>query len=108
MQEFIHKTDVLASLCSNHSPILFSLDIIDEGQRRKGLWKFNSSLSPNKKFVRSMKNHIASTTSFLNEENIVDDQIRCDYLKCQIRKFFIRFSVFEVKKKKQQNENFRK
>ena len=46
-----------------------------------------------------MKNHIASTTSFLNEENIVDDQIRCDYLKCQIRKFFIRFSVFEVKKR---------
>ena len=99
MQESIHKTDVLASLRSNHSPILFSLDMIDEGQRRKGLWKFNSSLSPNKKFVRSMKNHIASTTSFLNEENIVDDQIRCDYLKCQIRKFFIRFSVFEVKKR---------
>ena len=38
MQESIHKTDVLASLCSDHSPILFSLDMIKEDQ---SLWKFN-------------------------------------------------------------------
>ena len=38
LQESIHKTDVLASLCSDHSPILFSLDMIKEDQ---SLWKFN-------------------------------------------------------------------
>ena len=72
--------------------------MIKEGQRRKGLWRFNSSLSSNKRFVRNMKNHIATTTIFLNEENIFDDQIRWEYLKYEIRKFFIHFSVSEAKK----------
>ena len=98
MQDSFHKTDVLPSLCSDHSPILFSLDMIKEGQRRKGLWKFNSSLSSNKRFVRNMKNHIATTIIFLNEENIFDDQIRWEYLKYEIRKFSIHFSVSEAKK----------
>ena len=39
----IHKTDVIPSLCSDHSRILFSLDMTKEGERGKGLWKFNSS-----------------------------------------------------------------
>ena len=72
--------------------------MIKEGQRRKGLWKFNSSLSSNKRFVRNMKNHIATTIIFLNEENIFDDQIRWEYLKYEIRKFSIHFSVSEAKK----------
>ena len=96
MQDSFHKTDVLPSLCSDHSPILFSLDMIKEGQRRKGLWKFNSSLSSNKRFVRNMKNHIATTTIFLNEENIFDDQIRWEYLKYEIRKFSIHLSLSEA------------
>ena len=59
---------------SFYSPILFSLDMIKEGQRGKGLWKFNSSLSSNKRYARNVKNHITTTTIFLNEENIFDDQ----------------------------------
>ena len=91
LQESIHKTDVLASFCSDHSPILFVLDMIKEGQMGKGLWKFNSSLLSNKKFVCNMKNYIATTTIFLNEENIFDDQIRSEYLKYEIRKFSTTF-----------------
>ena len=45
-----------------------------------------------------MKNHIATATMFLNEENIFGDQIRWEYLKYEIRKFFIHFSVSEAKK----------
>ena len=50
--------------------------MVKEGQRGKGLWKSNSSLLSNKKLVLNMKNHIATTTYFLNKENIFDDQIR--------------------------------
>ena len=45
-----------------------------------------------------MKNHIATTTIFLHEENIFDDQMRWEYLKYEIRKFSIHFSVSEAKK----------
>lgn len=61
---------------SDHSPISFALDMIKKGQKRKSLWKFHSSLLSNKKFVCYMKNQIASTTSFLNEQKIFDDQMR--------------------------------
>ena len=66
-QEPIHKTDALPLLCSNRSPILFSLDMIKEGQREKGLWKFKSSLLSNKRFVRNLKKYKATTTVFVNE-----------------------------------------
>ena len=65
--------------------------MVKEGQRGKGLWKSNSSLLSNKKLVLNMKNHIATTTYFLNKENIFDDQIR--------QEFSIHFSVSEAKKK---------
>ena len=45
-----------------------------------------------------MKNHIATTTIFLNEENIFNDQIRSKYLKYDIKKLSIQFSVSEAKK----------
>ena len=66
-QEYIHKIDALILLCSNHSPILFSLDMIKEGQREEGLWKFKSSLLSNKRFVRNLKKYKATTTVFVNE-----------------------------------------
>ena len=49
LQESIYKEDVLASFCSDPSPILFALDMLKEDQRGKGLWKFNGSLLWNKK-----------------------------------------------------------
>ena len=49
--------------------------MIKEGQIGKDLWKFNSSLSSDKRFARNVKNHIATTTIFLNEENIFDGNI---------------------------------
>ena len=46
-----------------------------------------------------MKKHITTTTIFRSEENIFDDQIRWEYLKYEIRKFSINFSVSEAKKR---------
>ena len=96
MQESIHKTDALASFYSDQSSFLFSLDMIKEGQRTNALCKFNSSLLSNKEFDGNIKNHIATTTIFLNKENIVDDQIKWEYLKYEIRKLAIQFSVSEA------------
>ena len=99
MQESIYETDVLSSFCSDHSPIVFALVIIKEGQKGNGLWKFNSSLLSDKKFVRNIKNHITTTIVFLNEENVFDDRIRWEYSNYKIRKLFIHFSAWEAEKR---------
>ena len=92
---YLQNRDGLASFCSDHSPIFFALDMIKEGQRGKGIWKFNSSLLSNKK--HNIKNQTATASTFLTEENIFDDQTRWEYLKYEIRKFPIYFSVSETK-----------
>ena len=46
-----------------------------------------------------MKNHVATTSIFLNEENIFDNQMRWEYLEYEIRKFSIHFSVSEAIKR---------
>ena len=62
--------------------IFGDLEIFPKG---KDLWKCNSSLLSNKRFVRNMKNHVATTTTFINEENIFDNQMRWEYLKFEIK-----------------------
>ena len=52
LQESIYKIDVLPSFYSDHSLILFALDMIKEGQRGKGSRKFNHSLLSNKNLFK--------------------------------------------------------
>ena len=65
IQESIIKTDVLASFCTDHSPIFFSLQLKDMPTQGKGFWKFNSSLSSNDDYVEKMKNQISETILML-------------------------------------------
>ena len=53
-----NKTDVLTAFSTDHSPLLFSLDLRKYKNRGKGFWKFNNSLSMNSDFVTKMKFHI--------------------------------------------------
>ena len=46
LQESV-KTDALASFCSEHSPITFSIKCENEPVHGKGLWKFNNSVTNN-------------------------------------------------------------
>ena len=98
LQESIKNTDVLASLSTDHSPISFTLrrsQIIAKG---KGLWIFNSSLTLNKEFVEKMKEHISTCLNLLEKENILDDQVRWEYLRYEARKFSVKFSKAQAKK----------
>ena len=47
-----------------------------------------------------MKNYIPTSSIFLSEEKIFDDQIRWEYLKYEIRKFSIHFFISEAKKRR--------
>ena len=64
----------------------------------KGLWIFNSSLTLNKEFVEKMKEHMSTCLNLPEKENILDDQVRWEYLKYEVRKFSIKFSKVQAKK----------
>ena len=93
----IIKTDVLASFCTDHSPI-FSLELKVMPTRGKGFWKFNNSLTSNTKYVQKTENQNFETLYMLDEDKITDKQLRLDYLKYEIRRFTMNFSTNFVKK----------
>ena len=52
----------------------------------------NNSLIENKEYVYQMKKFISDTLNELFNENILDDQVKWEYLKYNIRKYTINFS----------------
>ena len=63
----------------------------------KSLWIFNSSLTLSKEFVEKMKEHISTCLNLLEKENFLDDQVRWEYLKYEVRQFSIKFSKAQAK-----------
>ena len=98
LQESIKNTDVLASLSTDHSPISFTIRRSKIIAKDKGLWTFKSSLTLNREFVEKMKEHISTCLNLLKKEDILDDQVRWEYLKYKVRKFSIKFSKPQTKK----------
>ena len=72
LQEPITKTDVLDSFCTDHSPIVFSLQLKSMPTRGKSFWKFNNLLTSNAKYVEKMKNKISETPRMLDQDKITD------------------------------------
>ena len=80
LQVSVNKTEVLAAFSTDHSPLLFSLDLRKDENRSKGLWKFSNSLSRNSDFQIKMKSHIKSTLETLEIDGIRDPQVRWEFL----------------------------
>ena len=76
----MNKTEVSAAFATDHSPLLFSLDLRKDKNRGKGLWKFNNSLSMDSDFQARMKFHIKSTLETLEIEGLRDPQVRWKFL----------------------------
>ena len=79
--------EILAVFTSNHSPLIFTLNINQDEVRGKDLWKVNNLLVLHSIFFDKMKAHIANIQKNLGKENIREDQARLEYLKNQIRRF---------------------
>ena len=62
------------------------------------MWIFNNALTLNKKYVEKMKEHICICLNLLGKEDILDDQVRWNHLKYEVRKFYIKFSKAQPKK----------
>ena len=92
MQVSVKNTDVLASLLTDHSPVTFSYCKNEESNGGRGFWKLNNSLIENEEYVHQMKKFFSDTLNELFNENILDDQVKWEYLKYNIRKYTINFS----------------
>ena len=92
MQVSVKNTDIIASLLTDHSPIKFSYCKYEESNRGRGSWKFNNSLIENEEYVDQMKKFVSVTLNELFNENILNDQVKWEYLKYNIRKYTINFS----------------
>ena len=97
-QKSIKNTDILASLSTDQSTISFALRRSKIIARGKGLQIFNSYLALKKEFVEKTKERISTCLNLLEKENILDDQVRWEYLKDEVRKFSIKFSKVQAKK----------
>ena len=98
LQESVIKTDVLASFCTDHSPIFFSLQLKDMPTQGKSFWKFNNSLTSNDDYIEKMKIQTSETIRLLEQDKITDKHLRWEFFKYEIRKFTIIFSKKLVKK----------
>ena len=74
--EPVVKTDILASFCTGHSPIFFSLKLKDMPSRGQGFWKFNNSSTSNSEYIEKMKIQILETLRMLNQDKITDEHLR--------------------------------
>ena len=92
MQVSVKNKDILASLLSDHLLITFSCFKNEESNGGRGFWKFSNSLIKNVEYVLQMKKFILDTLNKLFNENILDDQVKWEYLKYNIRKYNIKFS----------------
>ena len=100
IQENVKDSDILVAFSTDHSPVIFSLLLNKDKNRGKGLWKFNNSLTANDEFVEKMKIYIKDILENMDKENIIDEQLRWEFLKYEIRKFSIIFSKNLAKIKK--------
>ena len=101
MQIFVKYTDVLASLLNDHSPITFSCVKNEESNRGRGFRKFNNNFIENEEYVLEMKKFILDTLNELFNENILDDQVKWEYLKYTIKKHTTNFQKLAITSKKE-------
>ena len=101
IQIFVKYTDVLSSLLNDHSQITFSCVKNEESNRGRGLPKFNNNFIENEEYVLEMKKIILDTLNELFNENILDDQVKWEYLKYTIKKHTTNFQKLAITSKKE-------
>ena len=83
-----------------HSPIFFSFSQKPETPRGNGLWKFSNSSYSNTDYTTKLKNYLKLIHKTILKENITDEKMISEYIKCEIGNFSISFSKQYAKDKR--------
>ena len=106
MQESFVKAEVLESFLSDHSSVAIKIHLCEELKRE--LRKFYNFLLKDENFVKKIYEIYILKSLKLKAENVLDEQIKWDFLKYEIRKFCMAFCKSLLKKKTQKNPWIRK
>ena len=91
----VHDCDIKPSIKTDHSLITLKLVSSQDGQRGRGLWKFNTSLLADKDFV----NHITNLIQDLKEQysTVENHSLKWELIKMDLRHACIEFSKQKAK-----------
>ena len=103
LQERAKHTEILNAIRTYYSPVLYSLQNLNQCQRGQGIWTFNNSVISNEVYVLRLKELINKIKGELNRRNQFFDQVKWEVLKYEIRCFTIMFSKGLAKTKKVNN-----
>jgi hypothetical protein len=101
LQGNYENTDIIPGFMTDHSCITLTIKINEE-QRGRGFWKFNSTLTNNKQ-LKDQINKIINQTVAENQE--ADDCVIWDLIKCKIRGECIGISSAINKEKREEFAN---
>ena len=98
LQSSVISCDILSSLLSDHSPVCLSIKT-SKGSFEKGAnyWKFNKLLLRDAVFLEGLKKLIEEKKI---EYSNMDNQIKWELMKFEIRKFAMRYSKKVAREKK--------
>ena len=89
MQDYIHQSEVIPSIWSDHSCVTLYIKLLPENVRGNGYWKLNTTVLENQKYVNDMNENIIK---WVNEfQNMTDKRIVWELLKYNIRKYTMSF-----------------
>ena len=98
LQYFTQHVNILPSIRSDHSLLKLTLKLEDEEKRGRGIWKLNTSLLLDDKYISHMKSTILKA---IEDSKHLQNSIQTwDYIKCMIRTESITYSINRSKRDK--------
>jgi len=95
--ENVDKVDIFPGMRTDHSAILINLRLQKEYQRGPGHWKFNNSYLDDDDYVSQLNNELKL---WLQDNSIVDDQVKWEWMKFKVRDFTIHYAKAKCKLRK--------
>ena len=102
LQDIVVLSDIIPSIYSDHSAIIFGFNTLHEKYRGKGYWKFNSALLKDTVYTDRLSEKLKEWVEQYKMLN--SKQIQWEILKYEIRKFTIEYSK-KIKRKQTNREH---
>ena len=102
LQESVKKIEIIASLNSDHSPVLLCLDSLTENERGPNFWKFNSSLLKDAVFCEKS---LTKLEELKNEYSSSGKQKKWELIKYEQRKLAIAHAKSVAKQKREKMQS---
>ena len=98
LQEFSNGTDIIPAFKTDHSSVLVTNSHYNSFKPGPGFCKFNNSLINDETFINTFKNFIQNMVNALNTNISLDNQIKRELLKYEIKRFTIPYCKQRSKK----------